>query len=145
MLKAKSLMPLAAMAGAGLLAACTTTGNVERNAAGGAALGALAGAVIGNNVGGGDAGTGAAIGAAIGGARVPPGRRLRGRSAQSPPVLRRARRPLLLLRLRQRPLLLGRRQPALKRAAEGLTGENGAVGYAGRPFHFCRTSSWDRG
>ena len=68
MLKAKSLMPLAALAGAGLLAsACTTTGNVERNAAGGAALGALAGAVIGNNVGGGDAGTGAAIGAALGG------------------------------------------------------------------------------
>lgn len=57
-----------AIAGAGLLAAaCTTTGNVERNAAGGAALGALAGAVIGNNVGAGDAGTGAAIGAAIGG------------------------------------------------------------------------------
>ena len=68
MLKAKSLMPLAAMAGAGLLAACTTTGNVERNAAGGAALGALAGAVIGNNVGGGNAATGALIGAAVGGA-----------------------------------------------------------------------------
>ena len=68
MLKAKSLMPLAALAGAGLLAsACTTSGNVERNAAGGAALGALAGAVIGNNVGSGDAGTGAAIGAALGG------------------------------------------------------------------------------
>ena len=56
-----------AVAGAGLLAAaCTSTGNVERNAAGGAALGALAGAVIGNNVGAGDAGTGAAIGAALG-------------------------------------------------------------------------------
>ncbi len=68
MLKANSLMPLAALAGAGLLAsACTTTGAVERNAAGGAALGALAGAVIGNNVGSGDAGTGAAIGAALGG------------------------------------------------------------------------------
>ena len=69
MLKAKSLMPMAALAGAALLAsACTSTGNVERNAAGGAALGALAGAVIGNNVGSGDAGTGAAIGAALGGA-----------------------------------------------------------------------------
>src|SRR5690606_27899792 len=44
------LKPLIAVASAGLLAAaCTTTGNVERNAAGGAALGALAGAVIGNN------------------------------------------------------------------------------------------------
>ena len=57
------LRPLIALAGAGLLAsACTTTGNVEANAAGGAALGALAGAVIGYNVGSGDAGTGAAIG-----------------------------------------------------------------------------------
>lgn len=60
---------LIALAGAGLLiAACTTTGNVERNAAGGAALGAVAGAVIGNNTGSGDAGTGAAIGAVVGGA-----------------------------------------------------------------------------
>lgn len=68
MLKALSLKPLIAIAGAGLLAAaCTTTGNVERNAGVGAALGGLAGAVIGNNVGGGDAGTGAAIGAALGG------------------------------------------------------------------------------
>ena len=50
------------------LAACTTTGNVERNAAGGAAVGALAGAVLGNNVGDGDAGTGAAVGAAVGAA-----------------------------------------------------------------------------
>jgi phage tail tape-measure protein len=50
------------------LAACTSTGNVERNAAGGAALGALAGAVVGNNVGDGDAQTGALAGAAIGGA-----------------------------------------------------------------------------
>jgi len=57
-----------ALAGAGLLsAACTTTGNVERNALGGAALGGIVGAVIGNNVGAGDAGTGAAIGAALGG------------------------------------------------------------------------------
>lgn len=47
-------------------AACTTTGNVERNAAYGAAAGAVAGAVIGNNTGDGDAGEGAAIGAAIG-------------------------------------------------------------------------------
>ena len=68
MLKHGSFMPLIAIAGAGLLAAaCTTTGAVERNAAGGAALGALAGAVIGNNVGDGDAGTGALVGAAIGG------------------------------------------------------------------------------
>jgi len=51
MLKAKSLMTLAAVTGASLLAACTTTGNVERNAAGGAALGALAGAVIGRGRG----------------------------------------------------------------------------------------------
>ena len=58
-----------AVAGAALVAgACTSTGNVERNAAGGAALGALAGAVIGNNVGDGNAGTGAAIGAVVGGA-----------------------------------------------------------------------------
>ena len=69
MLKPQTFKPLIAIAGAGLLAAaCTTTGNVERNAAGGAALGALAGAVIGNNVGAGDAGTGAAIGAVVGGA-----------------------------------------------------------------------------
>jgi len=55
------------------LSACTTTGNVERNAAIGAAGGAIAGAVIGNNVGAGDAKTGAAIGAiagAAGGAAV---------------------------------------------------------------------------
>lgn len=51
-----------------LAAACTTTGNVERNAAAGAALGGLAGGVIGNNVGDGDAKTGAAIGAAVGAA-----------------------------------------------------------------------------
>ncbi len=50
------------------LVACTSTGNVERNAVGGAAVGALAGAAIGNNVGEGDAGQGAAIGAAVGGA-----------------------------------------------------------------------------
>ena len=47
-------------------AACTTTGNVERNAAYGAVAGALAGAVIGNNAGDGDAGKGALIGAGVG-------------------------------------------------------------------------------
>lgn len=54
-------------------AGCTTTGNVERNAAKGAAVGAAAGAIIGNNTGGGDAGDGAKTGAivgAIGGAIV---------------------------------------------------------------------------
>ena len=57
-----------AILGAGLLsAACTTTGNVERNAAGGAVVGAIAGAVIGNNTGDGDAGSGAAVGAVVGG------------------------------------------------------------------------------
>lgn len=57
------------LAAAGLLAAaCTSTGNVERNAAAGAALGGIAGAAIGNNVGDGDATRGAAIGAAVGGA-----------------------------------------------------------------------------
>ena len=48
--------------------ACTTTGNVEKNAAYGAAGGAVAGAVIGNNTGDGDAGEGALIGAAVGAA-----------------------------------------------------------------------------
>lgn len=48
--------------------ACTSTGNMERNAAGGAAIGGVAGAIIGNNTGDGDAGRGAAIGAALGGA-----------------------------------------------------------------------------
>ncbi|MBI1252268.1 MAG: glycine zipper 2TM domain-containing protein [Alphaproteobacteria bacterium] len=62
----KRLITMAAAAMA--LAACTTTGNVERNAAGGAAIGALAGAAIGNNVGDGDAGDGAAVGAAVGAA-----------------------------------------------------------------------------
>ncbi len=43
---------LLAVAGAGLLAAaCTSTGTVERNAAGGAALGALAGGAAGAYVG----------------------------------------------------------------------------------------------
>lgn len=58
----------AALGASALLAACTSTGNIERNAAGGAALGAVAGAIIGNNVGDGDAETGAAIGAVVGGA-----------------------------------------------------------------------------
>lgn len=49
-------------------AACTTTGNVERNAAYGAAAGALAGAIIGNNTGNSNAGEGALIGAGIGAA-----------------------------------------------------------------------------
>ncbi len=50
------------------LGACTTTGNVERNAAGGAAIGALGGAIIGNNVGDGNADRGAVIGGAVGAA-----------------------------------------------------------------------------
>jgi hypothetical protein len=66
--ESQMLRPVIALAAVGMLAgACTTTGRVEANAAGGAALGALAGAVIGNNVGSGDAGTGAAIGAVVGG------------------------------------------------------------------------------
>ncbi|AMS28417.1 MULTISPECIES: glycine zipper domain-containing protein [Alphaproteobacteria] len=52
---------------ASILGACTTTGNMERNAGAGAAIGALAGAVIGNNTGSGDAGNGAVVGAVIGG------------------------------------------------------------------------------
>lgn len=56
------------MSAVALLGACTTTGNVERNAAIGAAGGAVAGAIIGNNVGSGDAKTGAIIGAIAGGA-----------------------------------------------------------------------------
>lgn len=52
---------------AGALGACTTTGNMERNAGAGAAIGAIAGAVIGNNTGSGDAGNGAVVGAVIGG------------------------------------------------------------------------------
>ena len=50
------------------LSACTTTGNVERNATIGALGGAVAGAIIGNNTGSGDAKTGATIGAVVGGA-----------------------------------------------------------------------------
>jgi len=64
-----------ALAGVSLLtlSACTSTGNVEKNAAIGAAGGAVAGAIIGNNVGDGDATTGAIIGGiagAAGGAMV---------------------------------------------------------------------------
>ncbi|WP_375209503.1 YMGG-like glycine zipper-containing protein [Hyphomonas jannaschiana] len=55
-------------ASAAVLAACTSTGATERNAAYGAAAGAVAGAVIGNNVGDGDAERGAIIGGALGGA-----------------------------------------------------------------------------
>jgi hypothetical protein len=65
-------MKAIAILGAGVAAlamtACTSTGNMERNALGGAALGGAAGAIIGNNVGDGDAQTGAAIGAIVGGA-----------------------------------------------------------------------------
>ena len=65
----KALKLSSAVIGMGLLAtACTATGNMERNAAGGAAAGAIVGAIIGNNVGDGDAETGALIGAVIGGA-----------------------------------------------------------------------------
>ena len=53
---------------AAFLAACTSSGYTEKNAAAGAAAGAVAGAVIGNNVGDGDAGRGAAIGGVLGGA-----------------------------------------------------------------------------
>ena len=64
----KPLMITASSLGLLALGACTTTGNVERNAAAGAVIGGVAGAVIGNNTGSGDAGDGAAIGAVIGGA-----------------------------------------------------------------------------
>ena len=63
-----ALRTLSIAAAAFALMGCTTTGNVERNAAGGAAIGALAGAAIGNNTGDGDAQTGAAVGAAVGAA-----------------------------------------------------------------------------
>jgi uncharacterized membrane protein len=63
-----SMRIIATALAAASLMACTTTGNVERNAAAGAAIGGVAGAVIGNNVGEGDAGQGAAIGAVLGGA-----------------------------------------------------------------------------
>jgi uncharacterized protein YcfJ len=58
---------LAAAAALVAVCACTSSGNIERNAAGGAAIGAIAGAVIGNNTGSGDAGDGAKTGAIIGG------------------------------------------------------------------------------
>jgi hypothetical protein len=63
------MLRTAIIAGASLaVMGCTSTGNVERNAAGGAALGALAGAAVGNNVGDGDAEQGALIGGAVGAA-----------------------------------------------------------------------------
>ena len=49
------------------LGACTTSGNMERNAIIGTGLGAGVGAIIGNNTGSGDAGTGALIGGIVGG------------------------------------------------------------------------------
>ena len=64
MIKTTSLIACGALA----LAACTSTGNIERNAGAGAAIGGVVGAAIGNNVGDGDAKTGAAIGAVLGGA-----------------------------------------------------------------------------
>ena len=60
-----TIMTLGAVA---MLGACTTTGNMEKDAAIGAAGGAIAGAVIGNNVGKGDAKTGAIIGGIAGAA-----------------------------------------------------------------------------
>ena len=62
-----SMKLFAAGASALVLAACTSSGTTERNAAYGAAAGAAAGAIIGNNTGSGDAGRGAAIGAVLGG------------------------------------------------------------------------------
>lgn len=59
---------IAAGASAIVLAACTSSGKTERNAAYGAAAGAVAGAVICNNVGDGDAQRGAIIGGVLGGA-----------------------------------------------------------------------------
>ena len=63
-----TLRLLALGASALTLAARTSTGTTERNAAYGAAAGAVAGAVIGNNVGDGDAQQGAVIGGVLGGA-----------------------------------------------------------------------------
>ncbi|MEM1379170.1 MAG: glycine zipper family protein [Pseudomonadota bacterium] len=57
---------LLAAAGTMALAACTSTGNIERNAVKGAAIGAAAGAIIGNNSRGGDAEEGAEVGAVVG-------------------------------------------------------------------------------
>ena len=48
------------------LAACTTTGHLERNALIGTGSGAALGAIIGNNAGSGNAARGAAIGASAG-------------------------------------------------------------------------------
>lgn len=51
-----------------MLAACTTTGNIERNTALGAASGAILGGIIGNNTGSGSGKDGAILGAIVGGA-----------------------------------------------------------------------------
>ena len=48
------------------LAACSTTGNLERNALIGSGSGAAIGAIVGNNAGSGNAARGAAIGASAG-------------------------------------------------------------------------------
>lgn len=64
----KNILIIPAIATALAAGACTTTGNMERDAATGAAIGAIAGAIVGNNTGSGDASTGAAIGAVVGGA-----------------------------------------------------------------------------
>ena len=65
----KNIKTIAGISAIALMAAaCTSTGNIERNTAAGAGIGAVAGAIIGNNVGDGDAETGAAIGAVVGGA-----------------------------------------------------------------------------
>ena len=63
-----NLMKLMSMALASVaFAACTTTGNVERNAAGGAAAGAAIGAGVGAISGDVGVGEGAAVGAVLGG------------------------------------------------------------------------------
>jgi len=64
----KNLVKLTALGLASVtFAACTTTGNVERNAAGGAAAGAAVGAGIGAISGDVGVGEGAVIGAVLGG------------------------------------------------------------------------------
>lgn len=73
-----------------MLGACTTTGNVERNAAIGAGLGAVTGAIIGNNVGSGDAETGAIIGGVIGAAGGAYSGREKDRAMGEPTQMRRS-------------------------------------------------------
>lgn len=64
-----NLLKMAALSTAAIaFAACTTTGNVEKNAAGGAAAGAAVGAGIGAISGDVKTGEGAIAGAVIGGA-----------------------------------------------------------------------------